>query len=268
METRLHSPKKGRSPLPNFPPISVVAERLDASTYATWSGGKRLCFRWDPAPLPKKGAEPPPQFLAHVYCGRMAGCIKMPLGMEVGLSPGDFVLNGDPSPPQEGAGPPVFGACLLWPNGCMVQDATWYGGMPRPRRHYVRWGPNSPSPKRGRAPSSIFGPCQLWPNCWMDQYGTWRGGEPWSKPHCARWGPSSFPQKRSEPPIFVPCLLCQTAVWIKMPLGTEVNLDPGDVVLDGVAAPPPPKKGHSPQILVHVSCGQTAGWMKTPLGTK
>ena len=53
-----------------------------------------------------------------------------------------------------------------------------------------------------------------------------------------------------------------------MPLGTEVNLDPGDVVLDGVAAPPPPKKGHSPQILVHVSCGQTAGWMKTPLGTK
>ena len=26
----------------------------------------------------------------------MAGCINMPLGMEVGLSPGDFVLDGDP----------------------------------------------------------------------------------------------------------------------------------------------------------------------------
>ena len=26
----------------------------------------------------------------------MAGWIKMPLGMEVGLSPGDFVFDGDP----------------------------------------------------------------------------------------------------------------------------------------------------------------------------
>ena len=50
----------------------------------------------------------------------------------------------------------------------------------------------------------------------------------------------------------------QTAGWIKMPLGTEVNLGPGDVVLDGVAAP---------QFSVRVYCGQTAGWMKTPLGT-
>jgi len=51
-----------------------------------------------------------------------------------------------------------------------------------------------------------------------------------------------------------------------MPLGMEVNLSPGDVVLDGVAAPPP-YKGHSLQFSVHVYCGQTAGWMKTPLGT-
>jgi len=29
----------------------------------------------------------------------------------------------------------------------------------------------------------------------------------------------------------------QTAGWIKVPLGTEVNLGAGDVVLDGVAAP-------------------------------
>ena len=45
-----------------------------------------------------------------------------------------------------------------------------------------------------------------------------------------------------------------------MPLGAEVNLGPGYVVLDGVAAPP---KRAQPQFLVHVSCGQTAGWMKT-----
>jgi len=35
----------------------------------------------------------------------MAMWIKMPLGMELGLSPGDFVLDGDPvSPPQKGGG--------------------------------------------------------------------------------------------------------------------------------------------------------------------
>jgi len=45
----------------------------------------------------------------------MAGWIKMPLGMEVGLGPGDFVLDGDPAPPsQNGAEPPIFGPCLLW----------------------------------------------------------------------------------------------------------------------------------------------------------
>jgi len=41
----------------------------------------------------------------------------------------------------------------------------------------------------------------------------------------------------------------QTAGWIKMPLGTEVNLGPGDVVLDGVAAPP---SWTQPQFSPHV----------------
>jgi len=30
----------------------------------------------------------------------MAAWIKMPRGMELGLSPGDFVLDGDPAPPK------------------------------------------------------------------------------------------------------------------------------------------------------------------------
>jgi len=34
----------------------------------------------------------------------------MPLGMEVGLGPGDFVLDGDPAPPsQKGGGASKFG---------------------------------------------------------------------------------------------------------------------------------------------------------------
>jgi len=58
------------------------------------------------------------------------------------------------------------------------------------------------------------------------------------------------------------------AGWIKMPLGTEVDLGPGDIVLDG--NPAPPKKGTAPtpsQFSAHVYCGQTAGWIKMPLGT-
>jgi len=55
------------------------------------------------------------------------------------------------------------------------------------------------------------------------------------------------------------------AGWIKMPLGTEVNVSSGDVVLYGAAAPP--LKG-APRFSVHVYCGQMAGWMKTPLGTE
>jgi len=41
----------------------------------------------------------PPQFSANVYCGQTAACIKIPLGMEVGLSLGDNALDGDRAPP-------------------------------------------------------------------------------------------------------------------------------------------------------------------------
>jgi len=53
------------------------------------------------------------------------------------------------------------------------------------------------------------------------------------------------------------------AGWIKMPLGMEVGLSPGDFVVDG--DPAPPQKG---AFLAHVYCGQTAGWIKMPLGTE
>jgi len=96
-------------------------------------------------PLPQRSTVP--QFLAHTCCGQMAGWIKMPLGMEVGLIPSDFVLDGDPALPSQKGGrapPPIFGQFLLWPNGWMHQDATWYGGRPQHRPHCARWGPSSP----------------------------------------------------------------------------------------------------------------------------
>jgi len=136
-------------------------------------------------PLPQRGTAL--QFSAHICCGQMAACIKMPLGMEVGLGPGNVVLDRDPVPsPQKGGGThsQIFDPCLLWPNGWMDQDGTWHGGRPQPRQLCVRWGP-SPLPKRDRRPSPIFGPFLLWPNGWMDQDGTLHGGRPWSRPHCA-----------------------------------------------------------------------------------
>jgi len=47
-----------------------------------------------------------PQFLANVHCSQTAGWTKMPLRMEVGLGPGDFVFYGDPALFRKKAQPP------------------------------------------------------------------------------------------------------------------------------------------------------------------
>ena len=101
-----------------------------------------------------------------------------------------------PSPKGGGARCPY----LLWPNGRVDQDATWYGSRPHPKRHCVRLGPSS-LPQKGTEPP-IFGPYLLWPNGWMDQYASWEGGMPQPKRHCVRWGHSSPPRKWGETPNF------------------------------------------------------------------
>jgi len=155
---------------------------------------RHIVLDGDPAPLPKG---------AHVCCGQMAACIKMPLGTEVGLVPSDFVLDVDPAPLlKNGAKPPNFLPCLLSPNGWMDQDGTWHAGGPQPRRFCVRWGPST-SPKRGQRPSPIFGPFRLWTNGCMHQDVTWCGGR---RGLC--YMGTHPPQKgRGAPQIFGPCLL-------------------------------------------------------------
>jgi len=132
----------------------------------------------DPAPLPK-GAQRP---IFGPYLLWLNGSwIKMPIGTEVGLGLGDFVLDGDPAAPhQKRGGPPISGPCILWPNGSMYQDTTWHSpqfsanvrcgqttgwtkmplGMEvnqRTRRRCVRWGSSCP-PTEKKA--------QLPPNFW------------------------------------------------------------------------------------------------------
>jgi len=131
-------------------------------------------------PPPQTGAELPQIF---------GPCLLRPngwmdeagiLGMKVGLSPGDFVLDGDPVPfPKKGRSPspPIFGPFLLWPNGSMHQDATWYGCWPQLRGLCVRWRPSLPSP------TSVL----LWPNGWVHHDATWYGGKPQAASAQATW---------------------------------------------------------------------------------
>jgi len=182
----------------------------DETWHASTPRPRPHCVRWGPSsPSPKGGGAT--QFLAHICCGQMAGWIKMPLGMEVGLGLGDFVLYEDPLPS------PKRGCCPLQKNSAHVhcaQTAGWIqmalgtdvGLSPG---DFVRWGPTT-SPKRGRSPLQFFSPRLLRPNGCMDQDATWYyGGRPRPRRHCVRWGPSSpLPKKGAGPlpdfrPIFI-----------------------------------------------------------------
>jgi len=119
---------------------------------------------------PEKRVQPPTQILAYVCCGQMAGWIKMLLGTEANLGPGDVVLD-------------------------------WVSGIQRhPRR----------------------------------------------------------PPTRGTSPQFSAHVCCdQTAGWMKPLLGTEVDLDPGHIVLDGdpAASPFPLRTAGPPLFSAHVYCG-------------
>ena len=73
----------------------------------------------------------------------------------------------------------------------------------------------------------------------------------------------AHPPLKGHSPQFLANVGCgQTAGWIQKPLGTEVNLDPGDVMLMGSQLPL-----EGAQFSLDVYCSQMAGWTKTPLGT-
>jgi len=142
---------------------------------------------------------------------------------------------------------PIFGPFLLWPNGCMHQNALAIEVGLGPG-DCVRWGPRSPLPKGGGQSPQIFGPCLLWSYGWMDEAGTWHGGRPQPRQLCVRWGPSTPPPERGRsPPQFSAHFYCgQTAGCVKMPLDMDVGLSPGDFVLDGEAVPLPDKGAEPP----------------------
>ena len=94
----------------------------DATRHEARPRPRRLCVRWgprSPSQIPKRGRSP------QIF----GPCSLWPNGMEIGLRPGDFVLDGDPvTLPKKGAEPP--------PNfGPMFIEAKWLDGS---RCHLAR----------------------------------------------------------------------------------------------------------------------------------
>jgi len=223
MGTQLPLPKKrAEPPSPTFGPCLLWPKGWMDQDGTCHEGGpwsRPHCSRWDPAPLLKKGAEPPPQFrpifgrlfalccqtvvcpiclscvsVTLVYFRQTLGPIKMPLGMKVGFDPGDFVLDRDPAQsPKRGRSPlPKFSAHVYcgqttgWIKMILGMEVGLSPG------DFVLDGDPAPSPKRERSPHAQFS---------ADFY-------------CG-----------------------QTAGCIKMPLGMEVGLGLGHIVLDGDPSP-------------------------------
>ena len=129
----------------------------------------------------------------------------------------------------------------------MDQDGSWHGDGPRSRPHCARWD-RAPLPKNGaETPSPIFGPFLFWPNGCMHQNATWYTARPRPRRLCVRWGPRSPSTKGAQTTQFSAHICCgQMAAWIKMSLGIELGVDPGDFVLDGDPVAHPQKRGGPP----------------------
>ena len=107
---------------------------------------------------------------------------------------------------------------VLWPNGWMDQNATWYRRRPWPRRQCKM--ETQLLPPKGAQQPPIFGPCLLWPDGWMDQDATWYEGRPWPGDIVLHGDPSSrlyLPRKgHSSSSLFGLCLLCHCFTALSM----------------------------------------------------
>jgi len=102
------------------------------------------CVRWDPAPYPKRGrALPnfrPTSIVAKQLHGSRCHLVRRQTSAYVTLC-----LMWTQLPQKKGhTNPhPIFGPCLLWPNGWMDEHAAWYRSRPRPRPHCTTRDPSS-----------------------------------------------------------------------------------------------------------------------------
>jgi len=127
----------------------------DTTLYGGRPQPRRRCVRWGPSSPPPKGHSP--QFSSNVRCSQTAGWTKMPLGnlvWRLASAKATLCLMGTQLPRKKGHSlHPIFGPCLLLPNGWMDEDTTWYGSRPRPRPHCVRQVSSSPAKGAQQPPS-------------------------------------------------------------------------------------------------------------------
>ena len=131
--------------------------------------------------------------------------------------------------------PPIVGKCLLWQNGWMYQDATWYTEVGLgPGDIVLHWDQLRPKKMGTAAPT--FRPMYCahmagWIKMSLGaEIGLGSGHVVLDK------DPAPIPKRGggTTDPQFSAHVCCgQTAGWIKMPLDTEVVLGPGHIVLDG-----------------------------------
>ena len=110
----------------------------------TWHGDRsrphHIVFDGDPAPpLPKKGTAPNFRPIS-VVAKRLVGsrCHLMVRRYRPRHRRHLYVLDVTHLSPKGGGISPHFSAHVLWPDGWMDQDGTWYECRRRPRRHCVR----------------------------------------------------------------------------------------------------------------------------------
>jgi len=103
----------------------------------------------------------------------------MSLGMELGLGPGDFVLDGDPANLHKGGGAPsqfsahdYCGQTAGWMKLVLSMEIGLSPG------DLALDGTQPLSPKRGRSPLLKFSAHFYVPNGWMHQDATWYGCRP------------------------------------------------------------------------------------------
>ena len=125
MGTQLPLPQRGTAP-PNFRPIFVVAK---------WLHGSRCHLVWSQASAQATSSE-------------------RTVTVRISTTKQQFVLIflcGEWHP------------TLLWPNGWMDEDATWYGSRPPHRPHCIRRFPSTP--RKGHSTPPLFQAMstRLWP---------------------------------------------------------------------------------------------------------
>ena len=145
----------------------------------------------------------------------------MPLGMEVGLGPGDFVFDGDPAPPEKGHKP---SPTQFLAHFCCRQTAGW---IKMPLGTEVHLGPGdvvldgnaAPAPSlKGALPQySIHVYCGQTARWMKTQLGT---HVDLGVGYIVLDGDPAPPRKgHSSPPLFGPCLL-----WPRSPISATAEL--------------------------------------------